>query len=231
MIVLNRVTKTKKVNGQSRDVLSLVDVCIPSDRRIALFAPSVEDGNLVINLLAGIEPPNSGHICRNAKVSFPVGYLGGFQGDLTLRHNVTHAARLYGANPSAVIDFMRSIAGLKDLLDVRFRDLPRDTRRRFADVLAYSIPFDVYLLNVEPTRVPADHREMACALFAARTRASGAIIATRNTAFAEQYCDMALSLLDRKLVLFDDVELALSASRMRAQAPHSATALRKVLDS
>jgi capsular polysaccharide transport system ATP-binding protein len=213
MIVFNRVTKRKKVNGRTRDVLSLVDANIPSDRRIALFVPSVEDSNLVINLLAGIEPPTSGHIRRAANVSFPVGHTGGFQGELTLRHNIAHVARLYGADPLSVVDLMRNIAALRDVLDLRFRDLPNSLKRQFAHVLAYSIPFDVYLLNVEPTGVPADHREIACALFEARIQTSGAIIAVRNAAFAKKYCDMALLLLDGKLALFHDVEQAYQCCR------------------
>lgn len=210
MIILNRVTKTRKVNGQTRDVLTLVDIEIPSNRRIALFAPSVEDTKLIINLLAGVERPTAGYIRRVAKVSFPVGHIGGVPGELTLRHIAAHAARLYDVAPASIIDFMRGISGLRDVLDLRFRDLPIMLKRQFAQVLAYSIHFDVYLLNVEPSGLPADHREIACALFEARARTSGAIIAIRNAGFAKKYCDMGLSLVGRKLVLFDDVEQALS---------------------
>jgi len=213
MITFKRVTKRKKVNGKTRDILSLVDIEIPSNRRIALFTPSAEDSNLVINLLAGIESPTSGLIRRTAKVSFPVGYVGGFQGELTVRHNIAHVARLYGADPAMMVDFIGSIPALRDTLNLRFNDFPRSLRRQFAQILTYSIPFDVYLLNVEPTSVPTDHREIACTLFEARTRVAGAIIAIRNAAFAKTHCDMALAMLDRKLVLFHDIEQALSASR------------------
>jgi capsular polysaccharide transport system ATP-binding protein len=231
MIILNRVTKTRKVNGKARDVLSLVDINIPSDRRIALFSPSIEDSNSLINLLAGIETPTSGHIRRTANVSFPVGHTGGLEGELTLRHNILHVSRLYGADPLSVIDFMKVITGLTGMLDVRLRDLPHNFRRRFAHNLAYSIPFDVYLLKAEPTRVPADHRGIALALFEARTRASGAIIATCNPAFANQYCDMALSLIEGKLVLFRDVEQALSASLTRGPEHRDVARIHNFLDS
>jgi capsular polysaccharide transport system ATP-binding protein len=231
MIILNRVTKKKKVNGRTRDVLSLVDIEIPSDRRIALFAPAAEDGTLVINLLAGLETATAGLIRRAASVSFPVGHIGGLQGELTLRHNSAHVARLYGADASSVVDFMSNIAGLRDALDVRFRDLPTALKRQFAQVLAYSIPFDTYLLNAEPTRLPADHRAIACALFEARTRTSGAIVAVHQAAFAKKYCDMALCLRDGTLVLFGDVEEALAASRARGSQPRDHAPIHGLLES
>lgn len=231
MITFNQVTKRQKVNGRSREILSLATVEIPSNQHIALFTSSVEESNLVINLLAGIEPPTSGHIRRAANVSFPVGHAGGLQAELTLRHNSAHVARLYDADPSSVVDFMAGIAGLRDVLDVRFRDLPAALKRQFAQVLAYSIPFDTYLLNVEPTRVAADHRAIACALFEARTRTSGAIVAVRQPAFARTHCGMALCLLDGKLVLFSDVEAALAASRARAPEPSAKTLIHNAFDS
>lgn len=216
MIILDRVTKTRRVNGRPRDVLSLANVHIPSNRRIALFAPSTEDSNLVINLLAGIESPTSGSVRRTASVSFPVGHTGSVRDDLTVRHNIAHVARLYGADPSAVVHFMQNIANLGDILDLRFRDLSNPLKRRFAHILAFSIPFDVYLLKAEPTRIAAKDRDIACALFEARTRTSGAIVAVRNVTFAKKYCDMALSLIGGKLLLLDDVEQAMSACRTGA---------------
>lgn len=201
MIAFENVSKSVIIHGEERLVLSSVNIHIPSDQRIALFATSKEELRILIELLAGIVLPSSGRIIRKARVSFPVGYLGGFDGQLTVRRNVAHVARLYGADPEALVEHVERIAYFGAAFDRPFRDLPQAGKILISHIVAYSISFDLYLLNADPGRVPKEIREIAWNFFEARARTCGMIVATDNQKFAREHCQMRLLLHDGQLRL------------------------------
>lgn len=211
MIALENVTKIVSFSGDKRKALSSVSVNIPSNKRIALLGPLEQDKNILIDLLAGISLPSSGRILRKARVSFPIGYLGGFAPDMSVRHNVAHVARLYGADVRSVTEFVERLANLGASFNRPYRDLPSDVKRRLGQIVAYSIPFDVYVLNLGR----GGWRQLGDALQAlveARVRPGGMIIGTCNARFAREYCDMGIVLHRGQVLLFDDVEQAILAS-------------------
>src|SRR5690348_16590842 len=94
-----------------KNILSSVSDQLLSDRRIALLVGASREKQLVLELLAGSAVPRAGRIVRKAAVSFPVGHLPGFSRDLTVRLNVAHVARLYGADVRRTIHIVeRAIA-------------------------------------------------------------------------------------------------------------------------
>jgi capsular polysaccharide transport system ATP-binding protein len=215
MIVLENVSKTVLSLGQMRPVLSGVSVQIPSDRRIAIFGKSPEDRKVFIELLSGLTLPTSGRIVRLVRVSFPAGDTGGFDVDLSVRFNVAHAARLYDADVAAVVEFVRDVSELGAAFEKPFGMLDRERRRLVSRIVAYSIPFDVYLLTSEVTkrkdRNPSKDKPLA--LFEARAQTSGMIMPARTFRSAHEFCDMGMILHEGRVLLFDDLEQAEWASK------------------
>ncbi len=207
MIILENVSMTVRSLSQKKRVLASVSAGIPSHRHIALFAPSLEDGRIFINLLAGLMLPTFGRVIREATISFPVGYLGGFDGDLTVRGNVAHLARLYRANVAETVEFVKRLADLGSSFDKPFADLSSPKRSILGHIVAYSIPFDLYLLGAEPSRA-AEFQQTSLNLFQARARSSGTIVLTRNLRFAATYCDMAMLLNSGQIQIFEKVDVA-----------------------
>src|SRR6478735_183995 len=72
MILLQEVSKHVFEDNRKEIILAPVSLQIPSHCRIALVAPSERDGEVFIELLAGVHLPSTGRIIRRAKVSFPV---------------------------------------------------------------------------------------------------------------------------------------------------------------
>jgi capsular polysaccharide transport system ATP-binding protein len=220
MIILERVTSVVTVGGKTRKVLAAASEKIPSNRHIALLGPSHEDNRILINLLGGVELPTDGYILRKALVSFPVGHLGGFQRDQTVRLNVAHVARLYGADVQPTVNFVRKVANLGKAFNKPYIELPTVQKKELSELLAFSIPFDLYLL-LDEIALPGTRRfhETKHALFEARARTSGMIVAVRDLAFARKYCNMGLVLNRGRLRLFDDVARAISAvEKLKAKA-------------
>jgi capsular polysaccharide transport system ATP-binding protein len=193
-----------------KEILSSAFVRIPSDRRIAILAESAKNTKILINLLAGVLLPRAGHIIRNASVSFPPGHLGGFAPDLSVRLNVAHVARLYGADVDAVVNFVASAGGFKRAFERPFRALAKPAKVELSQILALTIPFDVYLFeNISPPGHRGFNKKIY-ALFQARARTSGIIIGTRQPDVVRQFCDMAIIQRGGQLRLLDDVEKALA---------------------
>lgn len=217
MILLDRVSITVAVHGHrtsvytpQRSVLSFASLTIPSDRRIALFGQAPEC-RMLTNLLSGLSVPASGLVIRKAKVSFPVGYLGSFNPDLPVRHNVAHVARLYDTDAEKMVKFIEQVGRLGKAFDKPYGELPLVMKARLGYIIAYTIPFDLYMLSDGGVRAALNPRDILHALFRERLRTSGMIISTRNPNIALEYCDMAMILKDGKLSLYDSVEQALSA--------------------
>jgi capsular polysaccharide transport system ATP-binding protein len=213
MIIFDRVEKIMGGTGaRRREVLADVSLRIPSNRRIAVLGPSGRDKRVFMKLLAGIEFPTSGTIVRNARVSFPVGKIGGFSRDLSVRGNVAHVARLYDADVDAVVDFVKKVMRLGAAFDRPYREMPARKREDFSQVLSYSVPFDVYLLGEEVAAIgKRKEKSEVFSLFEARARTCGMIMATSNPGFVREFCDMALILHKGNILLTKDVEGALAA--------------------
>jgi capsular polysaccharide transport system ATP-binding protein len=224
MIILEQLTK---VAGARRTILSSVNLEIPSDRRIALVGRVEEDKRELINLLAGLSLPTSGRIERLAEVSFPVGELPGVSREHSIRVNVAHVARLYGADVMETIRLVEQIMRLGEDFDKPYDSLPRPLRKPLAAAVAFAVPFDVYLLSdgiLQRTiegRASQRQDAITLALFEARAKTSGMIIATNNVRYAREICEMALLLDNGRLELFADVARAFV--QMRRSTPTAMT--------
>lgn len=206
MIVLDSVVKTSTKGKKKSDVLSLVNLMIPTNRAIALLGPSDEDKRKLIEVLAGVALVNSGRVIRNAKVSFPVGAIPAFDKKLTIRANVGHVAQLYGLDAGLIIEFVRRVIDIGPRFEGRVEMLSPIEQKALMQIISLSIPFDTYLLlghKIEPLK---GCRE----LFEARQRTAGMIIPIKDSNFAIENCDMALVLFNGRLELLDSVEEGLS---------------------
>ena len=152
MIIFEGVTKFAGAGEKKRKLLTAVQASLPSDRRIAIFARNDQDKKLFIDLLAGVVLPSAGRIVRKAQVSFPPGYLGGFTRDLSVRLNVAHVARIYGADVDRSWTSSARFPSSARISTSPYADLPNMKKRYLSDILAFSIPFDVYLLGDEVVR-------------------------------------------------------------------------------
>jgi capsular polysaccharide transport system ATP-binding protein len=206
MIILEGMTKFVSLNGDARVMFDNVNMKIPTNRRIALLGQSDDQKKLLVDLLSGMVMPTAGRIVRLVHVSFPVGYAGGYSPDLSVRLNIAHIARLYGVDVKTVVSFVERFGGLGDDFDKPYEELSRETKRRLAQVVVYSVPFDFYLLQHDVMRGRKVHRDVPYDLFAARSRIAGMLIPTQSLSFAREFCDMAILIDGAQLYSYEDVQ-------------------------
>jgi len=227
MIILDQLSKVVRSDNKTRNVLSSQTIEIPSNRRIALLGSSEDDKRILIELLAGLIMPDAGRIVRKAQLSFPVGQLPGFSKELSIRVNVAHVARLYGANVGQTVKMVERIFTVGKALDRPYGDLPRKMRRPLSQIVAFSLPFDAYLLTddklrPEPGKSKSERGEddfsASCsALFQARMQTSGMIIPTDDSGFAREHCEIGLVLDNGRLKLVDDFSEVSEVPRLKRQ--------------
>jgi capsular polysaccharide transport system ATP-binding protein len=224
MIVLDRVTKSypvpvsgalenmvSAVRGEARmpPVFSEVTLKLPTDRRIAIFGPPESGKSTLIRLLAGLEVADSGLIERHARLSFPVGYSRGLKPDLSPRQNAIYAARIYGADVAEVTGFVEAVLQFGSAFDEPTSRLQHKARASFCYALSYAIPFDVYLIDGFIGSGTVEFRKKCAAMLELRARDSGIIMAAPQPRIAKTYCDMGAVIVDRNIVLLDNIQDAI----------------------
>jgi capsular polysaccharide transport system ATP-binding protein len=204
MIILRQVTKSEKGGAE---ILSGVSMEIPSGRRIAVFSSQPAQTKTFVQLLSGMASPDSGSVTRSGRISFSIGNMAGFDAQMSVRGNVEHVARLYGADPEAVVDLCRELTAFNQAFDRPFSGLAGEQKARLNLILAYSIPFDLYLHESDLTSRNARKRMGVdvLSLIEARLENAGLVIPSGNLAEACEVCDTAMLLVHGKLYLVDDV--------------------------
>ena len=95
MIKVSGLTKSYVYEGRRTTILDGLDFTIESGESVAILGANGAGKSTLLRILGGIDMPDSGTIETDASISWPVGLVGGFQGSLTGRENVTFVSRIY----------------------------------------------------------------------------------------------------------------------------------------
>jgi capsular polysaccharide transport system ATP-binding protein len=147
MIQLDRVFKFYKTEGHLKIVLDHVSAVFQSGRSYGLLGVNGAGKSTTMRLMAGTELQNSGKIRRSVRVSWPLGFSGGFHGLMSGRENVKFVARAYGADVRKVLAFVEDFAEIGDYMDVPVRTYSSGMGARLAFGLSMAIDFDCYLID------------------------------------------------------------------------------------
>lgn len=209
MIALDKVSKRYWARGQWRNVLQEVSAVFPTGRSVGILGRNGTGKSTLMRLIAGAERPDSGLIRRDVRVSWPMGFTGGFQGSLTGRDNARFVARIYRAEAASVEAYVARFAELGPYFDMPVSTYSAGMRARLALGMSFAIDFDVYLVDELPGVGDARFAARYAAELAARRSRSDLILVSHNAAAIRAQCDMAAVLHGGTLTLFDDVAAAI----------------------
>ena len=209
MIQLDRVFKFYKTEGHTKIVLDHVSAVFQSGRSYGLLGVNGAGKSTTMRLMAGTELQNSGKIRRSVRVSWPLGFSGGFHGSMSGRENVKFVARAYGADVRKVLAFVEDFAEIGDYIDVPVRTYSSGMGARLAFGLSMAIEFDCYLID-EITAVGDARFAARCKeVFDARRQNTDLIVVSHSMSTIKEYCDHGAVLVDGQMMMFDSVDKAI----------------------
>ncbi|AJE44733.1 ABC transporter ATP-binding protein [Celeribacter indicus] len=172
----------------------------------------------LLQMIAGMIPPQSGRIEVTGTVSWPVGFAGSFHPDLTGAQNLRFVARVYGVDTQHLVDFAREVSGLGAHFDAPFRSYSAGMRARLAFAASMGIDFDHYLFDEVTSVGDAAFREKSEAVIRTRLKRSGAILVSHSMGLVRSLCDAAVLLEDGKAMWFNDVARAIRRHQSMLEA-------------
>lgn len=209
MIQLDRVFKFYKTDGHVKIVLDHASTTFETGYSYGLLGVNGAGKSTTMRLIAGTELPNSGKIRRSVRVSWPLGFAGGFHPMMTGRENVKFVSRAYGEDVRRVVEFVEDFSELGDYIDVPVKTYSSGMMARLAFGLSMAVEFDCYLVD-EITAVGDVRFQNRCkALFERRRETADLIVVSHSMGTIKDFCDRGAVLVDGQLIMFDSVDKAI----------------------
>ncbi|MBM3607994.1 MAG: ATP-binding cassette domain-containing protein, partial [Alphaproteobacteria bacterium] len=147
MIQLNRVYKFYRQQQHHKVILDHVSCVFETGYSYGLLGVNGAGKSTTLRVIAGIELPNGGRVRRSARVSWPLGFAGGFHPAMSGRENLHFIARAYGADIKRVGRFVAEFSELGDYLNAPVKTYSSGMMARLAFGMSLAIDFDVYLID------------------------------------------------------------------------------------
>jgi capsular polysaccharide transport system ATP-binding protein len=209
MIEFRNVFKYYKTRNNLKVVLNHVSTIFERGYSYGLLGVNGAGKSTLLRVASGSELPNSGRVIRTARVSWPLGFSGGFHPQVSGRENVKFVARMYGEDIHKVCDFVEDFSELGDYLEAPVRTYSTGMQARLAFGLSMAIQFERYLID-EITGVGDMRFQKRCEdAFAARSKNADLIIASHSMGTIKTYCSRGAVLVDGHLLMFDSVDRAI----------------------
>ena len=208
MLEFDQTLKYYKVDGQRKIVLKTVSAHLRSGCSYGLLGVNGAGKSTTLRLIAGNEMPNAGRVRRNVRVSWPMGFAGGFHPLMSGRENVKLVARIYGHDPRKTLDFVEDFAEIGDFVDAPVRTYSSGMMARLAFGMSMAVEFDCYLID-EILAVGDMRFQAKCrAAFEKRRENADLIVVSHSMATIREYCTRGMVLVDGRLIMFDSVNEA-----------------------
>lgn len=208
MIELRDIYKTYATSSGPNCVLDRVSVTFPARTSVGILGRNGSGKSTLLRIIGGAELPDSGEVIRRGRVSWPIGFAGGFNGSLTGEENCRFVARIYGQDIDYVVAETMAFADIGNYFTMPVRTYSSGMRARLAFGLSMAIDFDFYLVDEVTAVGDKPFQEKCRAAFAERQKRSSVIIVSHHIKTIRQYCDRCALLVDGQLHMYDDVEAA-----------------------
>jgi capsular polysaccharide transport system ATP-binding protein len=210
MIELRGVTKVYPTHRGPNVVLRNITATIPALTNYGILGHNGSGKSTLLRLLSGVEFPDTGEVIRRARISWPIGFSGGFNGSLTGVENCRFVARVFGVDVDDVTAFALDFSELGPYFEMPVRTYSSGMKARLAFALSMAIEFDCYLVD-EVTAVGDKRFQQKCrAAFLERKNRSSVIIVSHSMGTIRSYCQQCAVLHHGTLVHFDSVRDAAS---------------------
>ena len=219
MIRFENLSKSYKADGTRKVLMRDVTLTLPKGRSVGLLGRNGAGKSTLLRMIAGTIEPDSGRILRDANVSWPLGFSGGFHPALTGAQNARFVARVYGVDTDELLQLVREFSELGPFMHMPVSSYSSGMKARLAFAVSMAIDFDVYLVDEITAVGDAAFRRKCAAAFAAKSARADIIMVSHSPQSIRQYCSAGVVLEDGKMTYYEDVEDALAAHEANMSRP------------
>ena len=214
MIRFRNVSKAFRLkDGTRKHITRDLTLNLPADRRVGLIGRNGAGKSTLLKMIGGTIRPDGGRIEAGGRVSWPMGFSGGFHPALTGRQNARFVARIYGADTDALIDYVEDFAELGEFLDAPFEKYSSGMKARLAFGVSMAAEFDCYLVDEITAVGDALFRKKCREVFTEKLSSAQVIMVSHSDHTLREYCDAALLLENGEARYFDRLDDGLAAYR------------------
>jgi len=211
MIELCSITKAYPTSMGQHVVLDQISAVFPDGVSVGILGRNGAGKSTLLRLVGGAERPDDGEILRSGRVSWPIGFSGGFNGSLSGEENCRFVARIYAADIDEVVEFARDFAEIGEYFEMPVRTYSSGMRARLAFGLSMAIDFDTYLVDEVTAVGDRNFQEKCRKEFEDRRGRSSVVMVSHQMATIELYCSRFAVLEGGKMQMFDDIAEATDA--------------------
>ena len=220
MIRLEEVSKSYPTAAGRKVLMDHVSFTFPRGRSVAVMGRNGAGKSTLLRMIGGAVAPDSGVIRRDARVSWPLGFGGAFQGSLTGAQNARFVARIYGFDTAEMVERVTEFSELGDFMYMPVRTYSSGMKARLSFAVSMAVHFDIYLID-ELTAVGDAAFKRKCAdAFRSKMGTADVIMVSHGTNNLRQYCDAGLVLEEGRLTYYDDIEDALAVHEENMRRPY-----------
>lgn len=209
MIALNNIHKTYKIRNGSHVVLDDISWKFVPGINVGILGRNGAGKSTLLRIIGGSELPDAGQVTRKCKVSWPIGFGGGFNNKLSGRNNLRFICRLYDESYRKTVAFVEDFAELGEYLDMPIYTYSSGMKAKLAFGISMAFPFDYYLIDELTAVGDATFKRKSEAFFESRRKNATLLVVSHNMGTVKKFCDKFLILHKGKLLDFSNNEEAM----------------------
>lgn len=215
MIRIHQLAKRYRSDrGISHWVLRDVNLIIPPKTNVGLIGRNGAGKSTLLRLIAGADYPSYGEVLRECRVSWPLGFGGGWHGSMTGRQNCRFVCRINGLTESEIrtrVEFVQSFAELGDAFDWPIKTYSSGMNARLKFALSLVFDFDVYLSDELTSVGDAVFKKKAREAFNNLVGKAGLIMVAHSEGTLKNFCSSGIFIHNGNAHWFDSIDDAFKA--------------------
>ena len=203
MISLRHITKVYRTKKGPRIILDDISYDFPPGVSTGILGRNGAGKSTLLRVIGGSEMPDTGQVMRGAKISWPLGFSGGFNQKISGRENLRFICRLYDESYEETNRFVEEFSELGDYLDMPVYTYSSGMKAKLAFGASMAFNFDYYLIDEVTAVGDAVFKKKSQAYFEARRQSATLIVVSHSMATIKELCDKMLVLHEGKLMEFN----------------------------
>jgi len=211
MLELRNITKIYQTSSGPNVVLRDLSLSLPARESIGVVGKNGAGKSTLLRIVGNAEAPTAGEVIHHGRVSWPIGFAGGFNGSLTGEENCRFVARIYQQDIDYVVESTREFAEIGNYFFEPVRTYSSGMRARVAFGLSMAIDFELYLVDEVTAVGDKAFRKKCKQAFEERRERAGLLMVSHEIQTLAEYCTRCIVLSNGTAKIYDSIQEATTA--------------------